>query len=105
MTINKNVTDLFPYFNMIQHELLLGVVQRTVRTFEDRHFLTGYVLVKVRVEQCLLGKNCVTHGTLVDQPAKQHILVKRVFSKMLCCFTCLCRCSFLLLIARFNSTG
>lgn len=64
---------------MVQHELLLGVVHRTVRTLEDRHFLTGYVLVKVCVEQSLLGKNRVAHGTLVDQPAKQRITVKRVF--------------------------
>lgn len=79
MTLITIFTDLFPYFNMIQHELLLGVVHRTVRTLEDRHFLTGYVLVKVCVEQSLLGKNGVTHGTLVDQPAKQHTSEESIF--------------------------
>jgi len=49
----------------------LGIMHRTIWTLEDRHFLIRYMLVKVRVEQSLLGKNSVTHGTLVDQPANK----------------------------------
>lgn len=52
---------LLTYFDMIQHELLLGVVRGTVRTLEDGHFLIRYVLIEVRIEQRLLGENCVTH--------------------------------------------
>lgn len=85
---------------MIQHELLLGVVHRTIWTLEDRHFLIRYMLVKVRVEQSLLGKNGVTHGTLVDQPAKQNIIhcqLKEYFLKFLVACSYLCRCTYLLL--------
>lgn len=51
---------------MIQHELLLGKVHGAVGALEHRHPLSGQVLVKVAVEETLLGENCVTHGTLVD---------------------------------------
>lgn len=46
---------------MIQHELLLGVVHRTVRALKDRHFLIRYVLVEVCIEQGLLSEHSVTH--------------------------------------------
>lgn len=59
------------HLDVIQHELLLRIVHGAVRTFEDRHFLTGKVLVKVCVEQNLLGEDCITHGAFVDQPTKK----------------------------------
>lgn len=53
---------------MVQHQLFLPKVQRTVRAFEHRDFVIDDMLVEVRAEQGLQREHSVTHGALVDHP-------------------------------------
>lgn len=53
------------HLDMVHHELLLCVQERTVWTLENRHLLVFDVLVKVAIQQGLQGKYSVTHGTLI----------------------------------------
>lgn len=59
------------HLDMIQHELFLPKVHGAVGAFEHRHFVIDDMLVEVRAEQGLQREHGVTHGTLVDHPAKQ----------------------------------
>ena len=64
------ISILQSYFDMVQHELFLCVVQGAVRAFEHWDFMVGNMLVEVCAEQGLQTEHSVTHGALVDQPEK-----------------------------------
>lgn len=55
---------------MFQHGLFLGKKQRTRWTLKDTDTLGQQVLVKVGGEKRFVGEDCVTHGTLIDQPVE-----------------------------------
>lgn len=53
------------HLDVVHHELLLCIQERTVWTLENRHLLVFDVLVKVAIQQSLQGKYRVAHGTLI----------------------------------------
>lgn len=63
-----NVCVEVSHLDVLHHELLLGVVHGAVGALEDGDPVAGQVLVKVGVQEGLLGEHRVTHGALVDQP-------------------------------------
>ena len=58
--------------DMFHHGPLLSIQFGAIRTFEHMNFLLGQVSVKMHIQQWFLGKDCVTHHTLVDHPTGRH---------------------------------
>lgn len=61
---------LLLYLEMLQHGPFLGKKQRTRWTLKDTDTLGQQVLVKVGGEKRFVSEDCVTHGTLIDQPVE-----------------------------------